>query len=100
MFGLHILRENTAQCIEKHASYFEELLKVSFSKMSLQTLIEQCRQPFSFNGWGNEYHILALAIMLKRNVIVYTKFKCPKGQFYQRKNKNIIGLAEEFRQDT
>ncbi len=91
-----ILREKTALCLQKHAGHFEQLLKAS-DEISLQTLIEQCRRPFRFEGWGNEFHILALAIMLRRNIIVYTTFKNPKGQFYQRKNKNIVGLAEEFR---
>ncbi len=90
-----VLREKTALCLQKHANHFENLLKAS-DEITLQTLIEQCKQPFCFEGWGNEFHLLALAILLKRNIIVYTTFKSPKGQFYQRKNKNIVGLAEEF----
>ena len=92
----NVLRELTASCLHKHSTHFKDLLKAS-DEMSLQTLIEQCRQPFCSEGWGNEFHLLALAIMLKRNIVVYTSFKSPKGQFYQRKNKNIVGLAEEFK---
>ncbi len=93
----NVLREKTASCLIKYSNHFEELLKAS-DATSLQALIEQCKQPFCFEGWGNEFHILALAIMLKRNIIVYTTFKNPNGQFYQRKNKNIVGLAEDFKQ--
>ncbi len=92
----NFLRERTALCIQRHANYFEKLLEAS-DEICLQTLIKQCKQPFCFEGWGNEFHILALAIILKRNIIVYTTFKTPKGQFYQRKNKNILGLSEEFK---
>ncbi len=90
-----ILREQTALCLQRHSDHFKKLLEASV-EISLQSLIKQCKQPSCFEGWGNEFHILALAIMLKRNIIVYTTFKSPKGQFYQRKNKNIVGLAEEF----
>ena len=90
------LRERTALCILKYSDHFRELLKYS-DGISLQTLIQQCRQPFCFEGWGNEFHILALAIMLKRNIIVYTTFKDPNGLFYQMKDKNIVQLAEEFK---
>ena len=93
----NVLRELTVSCLRKHSKHFTELLKAS-DEISLQTLIEQCQQPFCSEGWGNEFHLLALAIMLKRNIVVYTSFKSPKGQFYQRKNKNIVGLAEEFKQ--
>ncbi len=92
----NVLRKKTALCLLKHSDHFTELLKAS-DEVSLQTLIDQCQRPFEFEGWGNEFHILALAILLKRNIIVYTTFKSPKGQFYQRKNKNIVGLAEEFK---
>ncbi len=94
-----VLREKTALCLQTHSNHFEELLKAAVEKKSVQTLIEQCRQPFCFNGWGNEFHLLALAIMLKRNLIVYTSFKNPSEQFYQRKNKNIVGLAQEFKEN-
>ncbi len=92
-----VVREKTALCLQENANHFENLLKAS-DEITLQTLIEQCKQPFCYEGWGNEFHILALAIMLKRNIIVYQSFKGPNGQFYQRKNKNIVGLSEEFRQ--
>ncbi len=91
----YVLREKTALCLQMHSNHFAELLKAS-DEISLQALIKQCRQPSCFEGWGSEFHILALAIVLRRNIIVYTTFKNPKGQFYQRKNKNIVGLAEEF----
>ncbi len=94
-FKQNVLRKETVLCLQKHSDHFEELLKLS-DEITLQSLIEQCKQPFLFEGWGNEFHILALAIMLKRNIIVYNSFKSPKGQFYQRKNKNIVGLAEQF----
>ncbi len=92
----YILRERTAQCIKKHASHFTELLQNAADEKSLETLISHCCQPNQVEGWGDTFYLLALAIMLKRNVIVYQTFKTPQGQFYQRKNKNIVGLAEEF----
>ncbi len=91
----YMLREKTASCLLRHSSHFGDLLKAS-DEISLQALINQCRQPSCFEGWGSEFHILALAIALKRNIVVYTTFTSPNGQFYQRKNKNIVGLAEEF----
>ncbi len=92
-----ILRDKTAQCIRKYAGHFSGLLKAA-DEVSLETLIDQCHSPFSTQGWGSEFHLLALAILLKRNIFVYTTFKDKKGQFYQRKNKPIIGLAEELSQ--
>ncbi len=93
-----IFRRRIAQCIEQHASHFKELLTLAADKDDVQGLIKQCYKPFSKDGWGNMFHLLALAIALKKNVIVYTDFKSDSGQFFQRKNKNIVGLAEEFRQ--
>ncbi len=91
----YVLREKTASCLQRHSDHFTELLKAS-DEISFQALLHQCKQPSCFEGWGNEFHILALSIALKRNIVVYTTFTGPKGQFYQRKNKNIVGLAEEF----
>ncbi len=101
--GLHeskqyLLREKTAECMRKHANHFDELLKASAETESLETIIAQCTQPFLREGWGNQFHVLALAITLKRNIIIYTAFKGSNGQFFQRKNKNIVGLAAEFSQ--
>ncbi len=90
-------RRQIAQCIEQHAGHFKELLTLAADKDDVQGLIQQCYKPFSKDGWGNMFHLLALAIALKKNVIVYTDFKSESGQFFQRKNKNIVGLAEEFR---
>ncbi len=95
--GQQVLQDKTAHCIKQHANHFEGLLKASAcDDISLDRLIQQCYQPSTKEGWGNEFHILALAIMLKRNIFVYTVFQGANGQFFQRKNKNIIGLAEEF----
>ncbi len=91
-------RRLTAQCIEHHKDHFNELLALSADKNNVQDLIQQCYEPFSKDGWGNMFHLLALAIALKKNVIVYTDFISQSGQFFQRRNKNIVGLAEEFNQ--
>ena len=94
-----LLRDKTAKCIKQHANHFDSLLKASACEdISLSRLIQQCYSPTSKEGWGNEFHVLALSIMLKRNIYVYTVFQGENGQFFQRKNKNIIGLAEEFSQ--
>ncbi len=93
-----IFRRRIAKCIEQHEGHFKELLTLAADKDDVQGLIQQCYKPFSKDGWGNMFHLLALAIALKRNVIVYTDFKSEIGQFFQRKNKNIVGLAEEFKQ--
>ncbi len=92
-----IFRRRTAQCIEQHAGHFKKLLKESAGKDDVQGLIQQCYKPFSTDGWGNMFHLLALAIALKKNVIVYTDFISESGQFFQEKNKSIVGLAGEFR---
>ena len=89
-----VLRDKTAQCIKQHANHFESLLKASACEdISLDRLIQQCYSPTSKEGWGNEFHVLALAILLKRNIFLYTIFQDDTGQFLQRRNKNIIGLA-------
>ncbi len=93
-----IFRRRIAQCIEQHAGHFKELLTLAADKDDVQGLIQQFYKPFSKDGWGNMFHLLALAIALKKNVIVYTDFKSESGEFFQRRNKHIVGLAEEFRQ--
>ncbi len=94
----NVVREKTAQCIRTHANHFAELLEKASDEKTVETLISQCCQPDQVEGWGDTFYLLALAIMLRRNVIVYQTFRTPEGQFYQRKNKNIVGLAAEFSQ--
>ncbi len=94
----YVVREKTAQCIKNHGNHFTKLLEDAADEKSLETLISQCCKPNKVEGWGDTFHLLALAIMLRRNVIVYQAFRTPQGQFYQRKNKNIVGLATEFSQ--
>ena len=93
-----IFRRRIAKCIEQHEGHFKELLTLAADKDDVQGLIQQCYKPYSKDGWGNMFHLLALAIALKKNVIVYTDFISESGQFFQRNNKNIVDLAEEFRQ--
>ncbi len=90
-------RNLTVATILKYQSHFERILTPNRTDETISSLIESCLQPNSFKGWGNEYHLLALAIALNRNIFVYSSFKHNKtGRFYQDKRLNISDLARRF----
>ena len=78
------LREETSEIIRKHCSHFEGLLMEHMSDLTVQELVETCNKSDSPEGWGTEFHILALAIFLERNIYVYSPFrKETDGNMYQ-----------------
>ncbi len=89
------IRHRTVQCIIRHSEHFRQLLANAID-VTLDSLIEQCRKSDRDSGWGNMFHILAIAIMLKRSIYVYSSFTNKKGTFLQRKNMNIITMAKLF----
>ncbi len=90
-------RSLTVATILEHQSHFEQLLTPDRTTETIDSLIESCLHPNELSGWGNEYHLLALAIGLNRNVFVYSSFKhSSSGRFFQDKRLDISDLADRF----
>ena len=91
------LREKTSEIIRKHSSHFEDLLTGNMSGLTVQDLVDTCNKSDSTEGWGTEFHILALAILLERNIYVYSPFrKDTDGNMYQEDTWNAATLADHF----
>ena len=92
------LREKTAKIIQKHSNHFEQLLAEHMSGLNVKNLVDTCNQSGRPEGWGTEFHILATAILLQRNIYVYSRFKKDADdKMYQDENWDAIKLADHFR---
>ena len=92
------LREKTAKIIQKHSSHFEQLLAEHMSGLNVKNLVDTCNQSGRPEGWATEFHILATAILLQRNIYVYSRFKKDANdKMYQDENWDAIKLADHFR---
>ncbi len=90
-------RRLTVAAILENQSHFEQLLTPDRTTETINSLIESCLHPNELSGWGNEYHLLALAIGLNRNVFVYSSFRhSSSGRFFQDKRLDITDLADRF----
>ncbi len=97
--GEHMnLRHLTVSTILENEEHFKSLIRVDGNNESFETVINACLQPNQYDGWGNEYHLLALAIALDRNIYVYSSFRNSSGRFLQNVRTDIVKLAKMFAQ--
>ena len=90
-------RHITLSTILENEQHFKNILKLDKNNETLKTIIDACLHPNQSDGWGNEYHVLALAIALNRNIFVYSSFKSDTtGRFFQNARIDISKLANLF----
>ncbi len=90
-------RNLTLSMILEHREHFQKLVKHDRNNETIETIIDACLQSNQSNGWGNEYHVLALAIALNRNIYVYSSFKDSiTGRLFQNARLDISKLAQMF----
>ncbi len=89
-------RNITFSTICEHEEHFKTLLR-PHPYETIHTVKDACMHSNSSAGWGNEYHLLALAIALDRNIYVYSTFKdSTTGRFFQNARLDISKLASMF----
>ncbi len=89
-------RQLTVSQIFENEEHFKNLIMLNGNNETIQGLINACLQPNQYDGWGNDYHLLALAIGLNRNIYVYNSFRNNTGRFLQNARTNISNLAKMF----
>ncbi len=89
-------RNLTVSTILENEAHFKNLLKCDGNNETFESVINACLQPNQYDGWGNEYHLLALAIALNRNIYVYGSFRNNTGRFLQNARTDISKLAKMF----
>ncbi len=89
-------RNKTLSTILEHEEHFKTLLAVHPYE-TIHTVKDACSKSNRSDGWGNEYHLLALALALNRNIYVYSSFKnSTTGRFFQNARINVSKLANMF----
>ncbi len=87
----------TLRTLLENEAHFRKILKGNKNNETFESVIDACLQSNQYDGWGNEYHVLALAIALNRNIYVYSTFKNDTtDRFFQNARIDISNLAKMF----
>ena len=90
-------RNVTRSTILENEEHFRSILVDNMMGETFETVLDACLQSNQSAGWGNEYHVLALAIALNRNIYVYSTFmNDTTGRFFQNARIDISKLVTLF----
>jgi hypothetical protein len=88
-----LLKQNFLDLLNQQYKSIEKENSEAYSKIKFE---EYLRIALDDKRWGNEYHMVALATVLGKNIYIYSKFK-KDGKFQFRRNISkalLIGLFD------